>query len=38
MSGNAVEESTETNAPGFGVGVAIVATLGTALLVTRRQD
>jgi PGF-CTERM protein len=37
MSGNAVEESTETNAPGFGMGVAIVALLGAALVATRRS-
>ncbi|PSP72677.1 hypothetical protein BRC86_12020 [Halobacteriales archaeon QS_3_64_16] len=37
MSGNAAEETTETNAPGFGMGVAIVALLGMALLATRRS-
>ena len=37
MSGNAAEETTETNAPGFGMGVAIVALLGLALLATRQN-
>jgi len=36
MSGNAAEQSTETNAPGFGIGVAVVAMLGSALLARRR--
>lgn len=36
MSGNAAERSTETNAPGFGIGVAVVTILGSALLATRR--
>lgn len=36
MSGNAAGESTQTNAPGFGMGVAVVALLGVALLATRR--
>lgn len=37
MSGNAAEQSTETNAPGFGLGIAVVAMLGAALLTTRAR-
>jgi PGF-CTERM protein len=32
------EQSTETNAPGFGIGAAIVAMAGTALVASRRRS